>query len=163
MAQLAKELCHLLDIKQNISTAYHPQTDGQSECSNQWLEQYVRIYTNYQQTDWAAWLPLAQYVHNSWTSSTTKKTPFDLLMGYCHGSKGPWLEVSVDVTCSAQVLSAFTRQREDSQDERGKQAWIGDKVETGVSTLCNYSFKYDYSSRLYASFIIQRLACYDIT
>jgi hypothetical protein len=29
-----------------------------------------------------AWLPLAQYVHNSWTSSTTKKTPFDLLMGY---------------------------------------------------------------------------------
>jgi Integrase zinc binding domain len=37
--QLAKELCRLLDIKQNISTAYHPQTDGQSECSNQWLEQ----------------------------------------------------------------------------------------------------------------------------
>jgi Integrase zinc binding domain len=81
-AQLAKELCRLLDVKQNISTAYHPQTDGQSECSNQWLEQYVRIYTNYQQTDWAAWLPLAQYVHNSWTSSTTRKTPFDLLMGY---------------------------------------------------------------------------------
>jgi RNase H-like domain found in reverse transcriptase/Integrase zinc binding domain len=81
-AQLAKELCQLLDIKQNISTAYHPQTDGQSECSNQWLEQYVQIYTNYQQTDWTTWLPLAQYVHNSWTSSTTKKTPFDLLMGY---------------------------------------------------------------------------------
>jgi transposase InsO family protein len=81
-AQLARELCRLLDIKQNISTAYHPQTDGQSERSNQWLEQYVQIYTNYQQTDWAAWLPLAQYVHNSWTSSMTKKTPFDLLMGY---------------------------------------------------------------------------------
>jgi Integrase zinc binding domain len=81
-AELAKELCCLLDIKQNISTAYHPQTDGQSECSNQWLEQYVWIYTNYQQTDWTAWLPLAQYVHNSWTSSTTKKTPFNLLIGY---------------------------------------------------------------------------------
>jgi hypothetical protein len=64
-AQLAKELCCLLDIKQNISTAYHPQTDGQSEHSNQWLEQYVQLYTNYQQTDWTAWLPLAQYVHNS--------------------------------------------------------------------------------------------------
>jgi hypothetical protein len=45
---LARELCRLLDVKQNISTAYHPQTDGQLECSNQWLEQYVRIYTNYQ-------------------------------------------------------------------------------------------------------------------
>jgi Chromo (CHRromatin Organisation MOdifier) domain len=79
---LAKELCRLLDIKQNISTAYHPQTDGQSERSNQWLEQYIRIYTNYQQTDWTTWLLLAQFVHNSWTSSTTGKTPFDLLMGY---------------------------------------------------------------------------------
>jgi hypothetical protein len=38
---LAKELCRLLDVKQNISTAYHPQTDGQSECSNQWLQQYM--------------------------------------------------------------------------------------------------------------------------
>jgi Integrase zinc binding domain/Chromo (CHRromatin Organisation MOdifier) domain len=81
-AQLARELCRLLDIKQNISTAYHPQTNGQSERSNQWLEQYVHIYTNYQQTDWTVWLPLAQYIHNSWMSSTTKKTPFDLLMGY---------------------------------------------------------------------------------
>jgi hypothetical protein len=51
MAELAKELCHLLDVKQNINTTYHPQTDGQSERSNQWLEQYVQIYTNYQQTD----------------------------------------------------------------------------------------------------------------
>jgi hypothetical protein len=61
-AQLAKELCHLLNIKQNISTAYHPQTDGQSKRSNQWLEQYVRIYTNchafscllYDMKDWPA-------------------------------------------------------------------------------------------------------------
>jgi Domain of unknown function (DUF4219) len=80
----------------------------------------------------------------------------------CHGSKGPWLKVSVDVTCSAQVLSVSTRRGEDSQDERDKQSWIGDKVETEVSTLCNYSFKYDCSSRLRASSIIQQLACYDI-
>jgi Integrase zinc binding domain/RNase H-like domain found in reverse transcriptase len=46
-ADLAKELCRLLDVKQNISTVYHPQTDGQSECLNQWLEQYIHIYTNY--------------------------------------------------------------------------------------------------------------------
>jgi hypothetical protein len=99
-AQLAKELCHLLDIKQNISTAYHPQTDGQSERSNQWLEQYVRIYTNYQQTDWTAWLPLVQYVHNSWTSSTMKKTPFDLLMGYT-----PRLHVSTSPSHIPEVMS----------------------------------------------------------
>jgi Chromo (CHRromatin Organisation MOdifier) domain len=78
--------------------------DGQSECSNQWLEQYVRIYTNYQQTDWAAWLPLAQYVHNSWTSSTTKKTPFDLLMGYT-----PRLHVSTSPSHLPEVASRCDR------------------------------------------------------
>jgi hypothetical protein len=57
----------------------------------------------------------------------------------CHGSKGLWLEVSTDVTCSAQVLSVFTRRREVSQDERSRLSWIGDKVETEVSTLSNYS------------------------
>jgi integrase-like protein len=40
-AKLTRELCHILDVKQNISTVYHPQTDGQSEWTNQWLEQYL--------------------------------------------------------------------------------------------------------------------------
>jgi transposase InsO family protein len=77
-----KELCRILGVDQNISTAYHPQTDGQSECTNQWLEQYLRIYGNFQQNDWVTWLPMAQFVHNSWENKTTKKTPFDLLMGH---------------------------------------------------------------------------------
>src|SRR6266478_4111957 len=60
-----------LNIKQNISTAYHPQTDGQSERTNQWLEQYLRIFGNGAQTDWAKWLPLAQYTHNAWPNAAT--------------------------------------------------------------------------------------------
>ena len=40
-ASFTKELCKLLQIDQNISTAYHPQTDGRSEHTNQWLEQYL--------------------------------------------------------------------------------------------------------------------------
>jgi Integrase zinc binding domain len=40
-SKFSKELCTQLHIEQNISTAYHPQTDGQSEWSNQWLEQYL--------------------------------------------------------------------------------------------------------------------------
>jgi hypothetical protein len=81
-SHFAKELCRLLDIKQNISTAYHPQTDGQSERTNQWLEQYLRIYCNFQQDNWSTILPMAQYVHNSWKSHTTGFTPFELLIGY---------------------------------------------------------------------------------
>jgi hypothetical protein len=74
-------LCAKLGIKQNLSTAYHPQTNGQSERTNQWLEQYLRIFGNYSQNDWANWLPLAQYIHNSWMNETTKQTPFNLLIG----------------------------------------------------------------------------------
>ena len=80
--KFSSELCHLLNIKQNISTAYHPQTDGASECTNQTLEQYLRIFCGSQQNNWHAWLPLAQYTKNSWPSATMKKTPFDLLIGY---------------------------------------------------------------------------------
>jgi hypothetical protein len=85
-------LCEKLGIKQNLSTAYHPQTDGQSERTNQWLEQYLRIFGNYSQCNWANWLPLAQYVHNSWMDETTKQTPFNLLIGGLPVSHYPMTE-----------------------------------------------------------------------
>src|SRR6266702_1857474 len=81
-AKLIKEWCDTLDIEQNISTAYHPQTDGQSERANQWVEQYLQMFINHQQDNWADLLPLAQYTHNSWPSATTKKTPYELILGY---------------------------------------------------------------------------------
>jgi hypothetical protein len=77
-----RELCKILGICQNISTAYHPQTDGQSKGTNQWLEQYLHICTNHCQTDWVQWLPITQYVHNVWPSTTTKKAPYGLIMGH---------------------------------------------------------------------------------
>ena len=82
MARFTKELCWILQIQQNISTTYHPQTDGQSEQTNQWVEQFLWIYTNGTQTDWSNWLPIAQYTHNTWPSNTMKKTPFELIMGF---------------------------------------------------------------------------------
>jgi hypothetical protein len=65
-----------------MSTAYHPQTDGQTECVNQELEQYLHAYTSLHQDDWADFLPLAEFAHNSCIHSTTKVSPFKALMGY---------------------------------------------------------------------------------
>jgi hypothetical protein len=56
--------------------------DGQSKRTNQWLEQYLQIYGNFQQDDWVSWLPIAQFVHNSWQNETTKQVPFELLIGH---------------------------------------------------------------------------------
>ncbi len=60
-----KELYRLLDIMQNASTAFHPQTDRQTERVNQELEKYLRIFINYRQNDWTNWLPLAEFAHNN--------------------------------------------------------------------------------------------------
>ena len=50
-SQLTKNICTKIGIQQNVSTAYHPQTDAQSEWTNQTLETYLRIFCNKQQTD----------------------------------------------------------------------------------------------------------------
>ena len=75
-------LCHYLRVKRKLSTAYHPQTDGQTERQNQILEHYLRTYCNFEQNDWAQWLPLAQHVYNNSVHSVTGKTPMELLMGF---------------------------------------------------------------------------------
>jgi hypothetical protein len=77
-----RELCRLIGATQNISTAYHPRTDGQSECSNQWLGQYLRPWVNVQVDNWEEHLPLAEFAHNSWRNETTRQSPFKMLMGY---------------------------------------------------------------------------------
>ena len=80
-SKLAQDICTKLGVQQNISTTYHPQTDRQSKRTNQTVETYLRIFCNEQQTDWARWLPLAQYALNSRQSQTTKIPPFELLIG----------------------------------------------------------------------------------
>jgi hypothetical protein len=81
-SNFTKDLCAQLQVQQNISTAYHPQTDGQSEKTNQHVETALRIFSNYQQDDWARWLPIVQYLLNSRISETTKFAPYELWMGY---------------------------------------------------------------------------------
>ncbi|KAL5498856.1 hypothetical protein ACEPAH_1374 [Sanghuangporus vaninii] len=75
-AKMMKELYKLLHIEGNPSTAYHPQTDSQTERVNQELEQYLRLYVNHRQSDWADWLALAEFAYNNHEHSATKLFPF---------------------------------------------------------------------------------------
>ena len=81
-SHFAKALCRRLGIQQNLSTAFHPQTDGLSERANQWIEQYLRLIASPQQDDWAEWLPIATATHNHFPNATTKVPPSKALMGY---------------------------------------------------------------------------------
>jgi hypothetical protein len=77
-----KSLTDQLGIHQKLSTAYHPQTDGQTERLNQTLEQYLRFYVNYQQNNWVELLPVAQLAYNSTATSTTGISPFYANFGF---------------------------------------------------------------------------------
>jgi hypothetical protein len=71
----------VLDITQNLSIAFHPQTDRLSERKNQWVEQYLHlICTN--QDQWSKWLPVATAVHNNMRNSMTGFAPNALLLGW---------------------------------------------------------------------------------
>ena len=71
-----KHMCKMLKIDAKLSTAYHPETDGQTERSNAVMEHYLRAYVNYMQDDWAKWLPGAEFAANNAPSSTTLASPF---------------------------------------------------------------------------------------
>ncbi len=82
VSKFTKSLYTLAGIRQRLSTAYHPQTNGQTERVNQILEQYLRTYCNYQQDDWVELLPLASFAYNNAEQATTKTTPFYASYGY---------------------------------------------------------------------------------
>ena len=71
-----------LNMKLHFTSGYHPKADGQTEQTNQMLEQYLRIYCNYQQSDWAQLLPLAEFTYNDTLSATTRVSPFFANKGY---------------------------------------------------------------------------------
>lgn len=66
----------------NLSTSLHPNTDGQTECMNAILEQYLWAYCNYQQNNWQQLLPIAEFCYNNTQLETTKVTPFFANCGY---------------------------------------------------------------------------------
>jgi hypothetical protein len=81
VAEFTRELYRLLGIKVAASTAYHPQTDGQTERLNQELEQYIRLFVNQRQDNWDELLPMAEFAYNNHIHSATQHTPFLLDTG----------------------------------------------------------------------------------
>ena len=77
-----KRFCAILKSEQKLSTAYHPETDGQSENTNKSMEQYLRTFCSYAQDDWVDWLPLAEFALNNHASEATGVSPFFANRGY---------------------------------------------------------------------------------
>ena len=120
-SQLFWEICKQLGIQQNMSSAYHPEMDRQSERTNQTMETVLRIFGNYWQDDWSDWLPVVQYQLNSHVLNTTHFTPFEVWMGYIPCSHQPdrpsrmpevqkWKEQLLEVRKQAQESMTWVQQ-----------------------------------------------------
>ena len=126
-SKFTRELCQILGIEQNISTAYHPRTDGQSERTNQWLEQYLRFWVNERQDNWTQYLPMAEFTHNNWPNESTRESPFNILMGY--NPRADWIDRPSPIPQVALRVKQFKEARSRAQELmiKAQQKWIKHK------------------------------------
>lgn len=76
-----KYLCQLLQVERRLSTAYHPETDGQTEIMNQYLDLRLRPFINHFQDNWGMLLPLMDFAQLALYHESIKCAPFELLFG----------------------------------------------------------------------------------
>lgn len=98
-----KTFNYYLNSKRVLSSAFHPQTDGQTERQNQTLEQYLRCYCTLEQDDWAQWLPIAEFAYNDSVNATTGITPFASNYGL-NPRSADWPELAQTDGASASAL-----------------------------------------------------------
>jgi len=97
-AGLIRELNKILEIESKMSTAFHPQTDGQTDRVNQELEQYLRMFIDHRQEQWPDWLGTAEFVYNGKVYSNKKILSFkanyrqDPRIGFKVRKKGKYKE-----------------------------------------------------------------------
>jgi hypothetical protein len=82
VSRFFRSLRQALDMKIHFTSGYHPEGDGQTERLNQTLEQYLRIFCNYQQDNWSLLLPLGEFAYNNAPSASTGTSPFFANKGY---------------------------------------------------------------------------------
>lgn len=77
----ARAVCKIIGTKQSMSTAYHPESDGQTERVNRVLEDVLRHYVSPDQNDWDEHLPFAEFAINNALHKSVQNTPFMLNYG----------------------------------------------------------------------------------
>lgn len=114
------ELCRLMGIERKLSTSYHPQTDGQSEKSNQTVEVALRHCVDYSQESWAKYIPEIEFSINTSKNDTTKTSPYRVLYGF-------------DLRDGLSVLSGLTERNPSAQEFRDNVARIRQEVSGAIA------------------------------
>ena len=76
-----RELMRLMGAKLHMTTAFHPQSDGQTEAANRVITMYLRCFTGDRPRQWLRWLPWAEFVYNTAYQTSLRDTPFRIVYG----------------------------------------------------------------------------------
>jgi len=76
-----RELMRLMGTKLHMTSAFHPQLDGQTEAANRVMVMYLRCFTGDCPWQWLRWLPWAEYVYNTAYQTSLRETPFHVVYG----------------------------------------------------------------------------------
>ena len=88
-AKLWADFLKHVGIQSRMSTAFHPQTDGQTERLNQFIEAYLRSWCNYEMSNWESCLATAEFAYNNARSTSTGMSPFYANLGYHPSANNP--------------------------------------------------------------------------
>jgi len=123
-----KELNGMLGIETKLLTAFHPQTDGQTEHANKELEQYLRMFVDYCQEQWPDWLGTTEFAYNNKVNSSTKVSPFmanngqNPRMGFEMRKKGKVLRAEEFAAKIKEIQEEVQAALRKVQEEMKKQA-----------------------------------------
>jgi len=106
LSKFWQELFSLLRVSLHLSSAYHPQNDGQTEVINRCLEGYLRCMTGEKPAEWMLWLPLAEWWYNSNWHSSIGVTPFEVVHGQPPSLHIPYLPGDSRVEAVDRSLTA---------------------------------------------------------
>jgi hypothetical protein len=125
-----KEFNRILGTQLKLSTAHHPQTDGQTEIMNQYLEQRLRPFVSYYQDNWAELLPMIDYAQLTLPhESLGQMSPFEVLYGYPARTSFDW---NTPTTAPSDQLSvekakALATRMEDAQNTAKQELTLAQK------------------------------------
>ena len=97
------EICRILGIKIKLSTAYHPQTDGQTEIMNQYIDQRLRPFVNHYQDNWSALIPMMDYAQLTLPHESIRMSPFELLKGFKPRTTWNWKQPTLAINAREQL------------------------------------------------------------
>ena len=85
-----------------MSTAFHPQSDGQTERLNRTLEEMLRIFVTYKQDNWDECLAAAEFAYNNSKQASTQQTPFELDCG-----QSPYILITINTENKVAASQEF--------------------------------------------------------